>query len=63
MSRIITASREINNQDMEFMFLPGSYLENELRGAMSDFLSYVAANPQIPLSPVRVKIIVEQEVE
>lgn len=63
MSRVVTASREIDNEAFVMSFAPGIYLEEQMRGAMRDFYSYQAANPSISLGPVRVKIIVEQEVE
>lgn len=62
MSQIVAATREINDEQFHMSLIPGTYLEEELRGAMRDFLSYMAANPRTPLGPVRVKIVVEQEV-
>lgn len=59
MSQVVAASRVL---DPNGALTTPTYLENELRGTLQDFQSYMAANPRVPLGPVRVKTVVEQEV-
>lgn len=58
MSQIVTASRDLPQSAL----LSPVFLEEQLRGTFEDFQSYMKANPRVPLGPVRVKIVVEQEV-
>lgn len=62
MSKIVAATRELSQAQFQFALLRGAHLEEQLRGAMDDFASYQATHPSVPLGPIKVKIVVEQEV-